>query len=239
MNHCDLVHDLLPLYIEDLTSEGSADFVREHLNTCPQCRKEYDRISQPEPVPIKPREEWKSALKKVRIKNILKSSLLWTVVVLLLISLWAGYRLYDHSRRFTVTENVITVLEPEEILSICPRAVPTAEELRFLEEYRPGAGRDLTQDILTKEEYGVFKAYLVPEDARIGEIIESKILVCVDYFHQGQRILLTYTDTNQDGTLDELNKLISAHPGETDQPFYSATYSTQTRTTVYERYESS
>lgn len=37
MNNCDIIKDLLPLYEENLLSDESKIFVREHLKICPEC----------------------------------------------------------------------------------------------------------------------------------------------------------------------------------------------------------
>ena len=37
-NECSIVRDLLPLYAEGMLSEDSAAFVKEHLDTCAECR---------------------------------------------------------------------------------------------------------------------------------------------------------------------------------------------------------
>lgn len=37
---CFIVRDLMPLYAEDMVSTETADFVREHLEHCPQCASE-------------------------------------------------------------------------------------------------------------------------------------------------------------------------------------------------------
>ena len=46
---CDVVQDLLPTYIEGLTSEGSSSLIREHLDTCEDCSRVYRRMTEPEP----------------------------------------------------------------------------------------------------------------------------------------------------------------------------------------------
>ena len=39
---CDLISDLLPLYLENKTSRETGDFIREHLAECPECRKNLE-----------------------------------------------------------------------------------------------------------------------------------------------------------------------------------------------------
>ena len=41
---CDIVKDLLPLYIENLCSSASREAVEEHLEHCETCREEYERM---------------------------------------------------------------------------------------------------------------------------------------------------------------------------------------------------
>ena len=47
--NCSLIKDLLPLYIDDLCSKESTEIIKNHLNICPSCRKEYEQLTnQPE-----------------------------------------------------------------------------------------------------------------------------------------------------------------------------------------------
>lgn len=41
-NECNIVRDILPLYVEDMVSEETAKFVKEHLENCPECAKEFE-----------------------------------------------------------------------------------------------------------------------------------------------------------------------------------------------------
>lgn len=42
MNKCDIIMDLLPMYVEELTSESSNQLIEEHIDNCENC-KEYLR----------------------------------------------------------------------------------------------------------------------------------------------------------------------------------------------------
>lgn len=48
---CNVIRDLLPLYVDDAASEESAHLVQEHLNTCPYCREELRKMRTPISVP--------------------------------------------------------------------------------------------------------------------------------------------------------------------------------------------
>lgn len=44
-NTCEIVHDLLPNYIEKLTSKGTSDYIKEHLNNCQECAEKYNNMN--------------------------------------------------------------------------------------------------------------------------------------------------------------------------------------------------
>ena len=44
MKNCGIVKDLLPLVAEELASEESTAFVKEHLETCADCRAAFDAM---------------------------------------------------------------------------------------------------------------------------------------------------------------------------------------------------
>lgn len=48
-NKCNIIRDLLPLYVEHMVSSDTADFVTEHLNNCDACKIEYEKIKEPQP----------------------------------------------------------------------------------------------------------------------------------------------------------------------------------------------
>jgi hypothetical protein len=41
---CNVIQDLLPLYVDNACSKESADMVTEHINTCPECKELYDKM---------------------------------------------------------------------------------------------------------------------------------------------------------------------------------------------------
>ena len=43
-NECSYVRDILPLYYEGMVSEETAEFVKEHLEICDECRKRLDEM---------------------------------------------------------------------------------------------------------------------------------------------------------------------------------------------------
>ena len=47
---CSIVKDLLPLYVEDMVSEETAQFVLDHLNVCADCKEEYGALMSDSPL---------------------------------------------------------------------------------------------------------------------------------------------------------------------------------------------
>lgn len=68
--NCNVVKDLLPLYVDDCCSEESAALVKEHLDTCENCRGVFDNMKsyvyakESIAVPLKPRRvnAWKASV---------------------------------------------------------------------------------------------------------------------------------------------------------------------------------
>ena len=41
---CDIIQDMLPLYVDEVCSEAAAEMVKEHLATCAECNKIYQQM---------------------------------------------------------------------------------------------------------------------------------------------------------------------------------------------------
>ncbi len=43
-NECSVVRDILPLYLENMVSEETVESVKEHLDSCPECAAEFEKL---------------------------------------------------------------------------------------------------------------------------------------------------------------------------------------------------
>ena len=77
---CDVIRDLLPLYVDDVLSQGSKALVEEHLGICEECAEYYHSLKEPEGdyKQMKKTDE-KAAFK--RIKGTLKRKQFFTILV--------------------------------------------------------------------------------------------------------------------------------------------------------------
>lgn len=66
-NNCNIVNDLLPLYIDNILSEDSRQFVENHLSSCDKCKMQLENLKTdvtvlPEDKDIKPFKKIKRKL---------------------------------------------------------------------------------------------------------------------------------------------------------------------------------
>lgn len=61
-NECNIIRDVLPLYVENMVSDDTASFVREHLEKCDLCRSEAANLRQSS-IAEKDRVEFEAAKK--------------------------------------------------------------------------------------------------------------------------------------------------------------------------------
>lgn len=84
-NECSIVRDILPLYLEGMVSDDTAEFIAEHLCHCTECRSEYETLQQAGildlsgPERVEQRKEAATAL--IAIKKKLKTKSVVTIAV--------------------------------------------------------------------------------------------------------------------------------------------------------------
>lgn len=83
---CNIIRDLLPLYVDDVLSVDSKDFVESHLKDCSDCKKEYDLMKEDLVIPRENRDNSlksiKKTLKSKKIKNIVLTIILTSIIII-------------------------------------------------------------------------------------------------------------------------------------------------------------
>ena len=65
---CDTVRDLLPMYIDHMTSEASNESITSHMADCGECRAVMEQMKQPVRVETAPEvKEFKKFMKKSKM----------------------------------------------------------------------------------------------------------------------------------------------------------------------------
>lgn len=76
---CSIIRDILPLYFENMVSEDTAEFVKKHIENCPDCAAELKamksgkEISETEPSKRESDAKVITAVKKKIAKKIVKT----------------------------------------------------------------------------------------------------------------------------------------------------------------------
>lgn len=104
---CEIVQDLLPLYVDGACSESSAAMVKEHLETCPECKTLYEKLCsdtgegtlKAEMVGVVAKREKK--VKKKRLLTIVASVVLTIVLIFTVINLWPASIDYGFSEIYS------------------------------------------------------------------------------------------------------------------------------------------
>ena len=84
---CDLVADLLPIYIDGKASDASKKFLEEHIKTCEECKEIYEAMTADMELP-KPEKR----KRRFKIPTLLKiflgvlGYLLFAIIVVVIIS---------------------------------------------------------------------------------------------------------------------------------------------------------
>lgn len=66
---CDVIGDLMPLYVEELASEKSCELVEEHIKECECCKSKLEAMKEPEGKVIHNVEPLKELRRKMKRHN--------------------------------------------------------------------------------------------------------------------------------------------------------------------------
>lgn len=123
INKCNVVRDILPLYVEHMASEDTKAFVDEHLAECAACRAELENLKKPTEwktdetaVPLK---NLKKRLKFQKIQTILFTAALVCALVLSVAAVLTTPQYFPYSNGFVnINENAdgtVTMTFPDEV----------------------------------------------------------------------------------------------------------------------------
>ena len=66
---CDVIRDLMPLYMEKLASEKSCELVEEHIKECESCKRKLEEMREPKEKMIHNVEPLKEFRRKMKMHN--------------------------------------------------------------------------------------------------------------------------------------------------------------------------
>lgn len=117
-NECNIIRDILPLYIDEIVSEDTISFVEEHLEKCAACRAELENMKAPnalEKAVSDTRADDEKPLKAFAKKWNRKKRIVVTafaailLIVVLLGSCFVSYLKFDTANPFSAVSGFIQI----------------------------------------------------------------------------------------------------------------------------------
>lgn len=87
---CEVIRDLLPLYVDQICSEESRKLVEEHLDTCRECRQFYENLCTAIPCPVRNEKTAMVTLRKQILVIIVALAVVFACVAVNLGPAWMG-----------------------------------------------------------------------------------------------------------------------------------------------------
>lgn len=91
-NDCKIVQDLLPNYVDKLTTESTNEFIKEHLKECKKCSEVYEKMSEQIDLDYNIENKEVKCMKKVHKKILIMGIIILTLAIVVSISLYINYK---------------------------------------------------------------------------------------------------------------------------------------------------
>lgn len=122
-NECNIIRDILPLYLENMVSDDTTEFVKEHLENCNECRNEYEGMKEPKViqpnVDTAPLVKLKRKIWGKRIQTVIFTAILAIAIVVSAFAVLSAPVYFPYSDNLcSVTENAdqsITITFDEKV----------------------------------------------------------------------------------------------------------------------------
>lgn len=100
-NKCNLIRDILPLYVEDMVSTDTREFVSEHLEHCEACRAAFEHMQKPADIipyaDIVPLKRIKKELFIKRLQTVFLTAILACAIVTVLFGILTSPTFFPYS----------------------------------------------------------------------------------------------------------------------------------------------
>lgn len=147
---CELIEDILPLYVEDEVSGKTREIVEEHLRECPRCQNLCEEFKNPKPVLPDLKESLPEANTLKRSFKRLKSWALAGLVLIILAGIGigiAGYKAGSAAPKDILSVNDVTRTLKKTGLALTPDSALNPEDYKMGDQvpsiYKLNAGENL------------------------------------------------------------------------------------------------
>jgi len=99
---CNVIRDLLPLYLENIASNDTCIIVEQHISFCEDCRKQLDEMklynNPPIDTDVAPLRNLKATLRKKKLQTIIFSVMLTIVIASITIAFFTAPKYIPYIR---------------------------------------------------------------------------------------------------------------------------------------------
>lgn len=116
-NDCNIVKDMLPLYSEGMLSNDSVSFLKEHMDSCEQCRTEFEKLKsfdEKESFVDANGPDYDEALPIKKIKRKLKKRITIAVIVSVFLTI-ATILLYTETKSLVINYGISEIYSQEDM----------------------------------------------------------------------------------------------------------------------------
>lgn len=122
-NECNIIRDILPLYIDKIASQDTISFVEEHLKNCAACRTELENMKAPNAlekstsdVQVNDETPLKVFAKKWNRKKriVISAFAAILLIVVLLGACFVSYLKFDAANPFSATNGFFQIIVTDE-----------------------------------------------------------------------------------------------------------------------------
>lgn len=90
---CDVVQDIIPLYVEEVTSIDTNKLIEEHLSTCETCRKDYENMKKEIIVPVNKLENLQEVNYLKSFRKFMQKRKLFTAITSVILTIFVLFGL--------------------------------------------------------------------------------------------------------------------------------------------------
>lgn len=115
INECNLIYDVLPIYVDNLASEDTKEFVKNHIKTCNECKQKLEDMCS---APLKNKEDEELTQEQIYkdkifidvLKKIKKRNRLMIVISVISVSVFfsLGIYFYNKFKAQDINSNIYT-----------------------------------------------------------------------------------------------------------------------------------
>ncbi|PAD66143.1 hypothetical protein CHH83_25495 [Bacillus sp. 7586-K] len=109
---CNMIRDILPLYVEDMASQDTRDIVEEHIASCENCKRRLEEMRTPEELPIDtdiaPLRNIQNTLRREKLQTIILSVMVTLVFAVVTMAYLTAPAYIPYN------ENAVSIIEKDD-----------------------------------------------------------------------------------------------------------------------------